>query len=142
MIDDDQHEFLFVWRLAQSCLDDDQHGRNGRRQRPAPRYAARSPALRPKALFIPFPLARRRKLVAAIASQMAAAPTDVAADRIFKWRAAQLGRGLCRKRVAERIIGCELRALEAAVRRQLWDITFATAPRRGDVADRTGRSDD
>jgi hypothetical protein len=82
-----------------------------------------------KALFIPFPLSRRRRLVRALAAKMAAAATSPEAERCLQGRAARLRRGLCRKRVAEAVIDRELRALEAAVRTELWRLMFAPSPR-------------
>lgn len=130
MINNDQYVFLFVWRLAQSRPEDDKHERNAGRQRPAPRDATRSETP-PKPLFTPFPLARRRKLIDALASKMATAPTDIDADRIFQGQAARLGRGLRRKRVAERVIERELRGLEAAVWAELRRVWFGSVSKTG-----------
>ncbi len=134
MINDDQYEFLFVWRLAQSHREVNKPERCAGRQRPALRHVARS-VTPPKPLFIPFPFARRRKLIGALVSKMAAAPTDVDADRIFQGHAARLGRGLRRKRVAERVIERELRGLETAVRAELWRVWFGSASKTVGTAD-------
>jgi hypothetical protein len=66
-----------------------------------------------------------------LAVKMAAAATGDDAKRFFQGRAARLRRGLCRKRVAEPVIERELRALEAAVRTELWRLMFASSPREG-----------
>jgi hypothetical protein len=134
MIDEDQYEFLFVWRLAQSRPEDDKQERNASRKRPAPRDATRSNAP-PKPLFIPFPFARRRKLIDALVSKMAAAPTDIDAERIFQGHAARLGRGLRRKRVAEHVIERELCGLEAAVWAELRRVWFGAVSKTGGAAD-------
>jgi Family of unknown function (DUF6074) len=131
----DQYEFLFVWRLAQqSRPEDGKRGRNVCRQRPVPRDTARS-GVSPKPLFIPFPLARRRKLVDALVSKMAAAPTDIDADRIFQGHAARLGRGLRRKRVIERVIERQLWELETTVWVELARVWFGSASKRAGTAD-------
>jgi hypothetical protein len=75
---------------------------------------------RPRAEFIPFPLARRRPLVAKLAAQMVAASTSQAAENLLRGRLARLGRGLRRRRVSEQAICGEMRSLEAAVRLELW----------------------
>jgi hypothetical protein len=83
----------------------------------------------PKAQFIPFPLERRRPLIVKMAAEMVAALTEGDAERIFQGRLARLGRCLRRKRVPERVIDLELRALEAAVRTELSRIALG-APAR------------
>jgi hypothetical protein len=134
MIDDDQYEFLFVWRLAQFRAEDDKHERSAGRQRPAPRAATRS-STAPMPFFIPFPFGRRRKLIDALVSKMAAVPTDIDADRIFQGHAARLGRGLRRKRVAERVIERELCGLEAAVWAELRRAWFGSTSKTVGTAD-------
>jgi hypothetical protein len=124
MNDDHQYEVLFFWHLAQSRPEDDKHERKAGRRRSAPRNAARC-GTSPKPLFIPFPLARRRKLIDALVSKMAAAPTEIDADRVFQGHAAKLGRGLRRKRVAECVITRELCGLETAVWAELRNVVFA-----------------
>lgn len=87
--------------------------------RPLPRRAA----------FIPFPLARRRALVTKLAAEMAAARTAELAEKLLRSRIARLGRALRGQHVPEAVIGRELRALELAVRAELWRVLFAPRSR-------------
>jgi Family of unknown function (DUF6074) len=93
-------------------------------RRPATRCLARL-----KAELIPFPLARRAKLVGALASQMVAADSSDVAERIFQGRAARLGHILLHQRIAEAAIARELGALKAAVRAELtFELEVADLP--------------
>jgi hypothetical protein len=78
-----------------------------------------------RAMFIPFPLARRRVLVLKLAAEMQAARTAELAEKALQGRAARLGRALRRKRIAEDVIRDELRALEIAVRAEVWRVPSA-----------------
>jgi hypothetical protein len=83
-----------------------------------------------RATFIPFPLARRRPLVTKLAGEMAAAGTAELAEKLLRSRAARFGRALRSRRVPEAAIKRELRALEVAVRTELWRVLFAPRSRR------------
>jgi hypothetical protein len=90
-----------------------------------PRTGASMPAE-----ILSFPLARRRTLVTKLAAQMAAARTAELAEKLLHSRAARLGRALRRNHhVSEAAIRRELRALELAVRTELWRVLFAPRPR-------------
>ena len=82
-----------------------------------------------RATFIPFPLARRRALVTKLAAEMAAARTAELAEKLLQSRAARLGRGLRCRHVSPDAVRHELRALESAVRAELWRVLFAPRSR-------------
>jgi Family of unknown function (DUF6074) len=78
-----------------------------------------SSATPPPSKIVPFPIARRRGLVTKLAAQMLARPADAAETHLSQ----QLHRQrqvLARKGIADPLIARELRALEAAVRTELW----------------------
>jgi hypothetical protein len=72
-----------------------------------------------RAMFIPFPLARRRVLIRKLAAEMHAARTAELAEKVLQGRAARLGRALRRQRIPEHVINDELRALEFVVRAEV-----------------------
>jgi Family of unknown function (DUF6074) len=82
-----------------------------------------------RATFILFPLARRRELVTKLAAEMDAARTAELAEKLLQSRMARLGRALHSQHVSEAVIGRELRAMELAVRAELWRVLFAPRSR-------------
>jgi len=66
-----------------------------------------------RATLIPFPLARRRTLVAKLALEMGAARTAELAEKLLQSRLARLGRALRSDHVPESTVTLELRGLEA-----------------------------
>jgi len=82
------------------------------------------------ATFVPFPLSRRRPLIAKLAREMAAVRTAELAERALQSRAARLARALRNQHFPEALIERELRAFEFAVRAELWHILFAPRSRR------------
>jgi hypothetical protein len=88
----------------------------------APRIpATRAPVVRPahsaemESQLLPFPLARRRPLVAKLIAEVEAASTMEAGENLLRGRLARLGRGLRRKHIPEEIVAGEIGGLEAAV---------------------------
>jgi hypothetical protein len=71
------------------------------------------------AIIKPFPLARRRALIAGLAAQMAARPM-AAAEKHLQLELRRHARILQRRSIAPKIIERETRSLEAAVRGALW----------------------
>jgi len=82
-----------------------------------------------RATFIPFPLARRRALVAKLAAEMDAARTAELAEKFLQSRLARLGRALRSQHVPEAVISRELKALALAVLAELWRVLFAPRSR-------------
>ena len=89
----------------------------------------KSRPLAQRATLIPFPLARRRPLVTKLAAEMAAARTAELAEKLLQSRRARLGRALRSRRASQDVIRHELRALECAVKAELWRVLFAPRPR-------------
>jgi hypothetical protein len=124
--DERDHEIL-DWRLVQTAMRE--RGGVGAWEGSKPPQGAcrrlRQPKAKPgNAKFIPFPLGRRRSLVARLAWQMASARTGDLAELVFRGRAAKLGRALQRSGVGQDAIATELSALEAAVRAELWSVVL------------------
>ena len=69
-----------------------------------------------------FPLALRRALILKLSKEVTQASTSAAGENLLRGRLARIARGLRRKRVSEQTIASELRALETAVRTELWSI--------------------
>jgi Family of unknown function (DUF6074) len=123
MTGDDRDDEIIDWRLVQTAMRE--RGGVGAWEGSKPPQGARQrrpKAKLRKAKFIPFPLARRRSLVAKLAGQMAAARTGDLAELVFRGRAAKLGRAMQRSGVGQDAIVTELCALEAAVRAELWSV--------------------
>jgi Family of unknown function (DUF6074) len=79
--------------------------------------------MRPSCLVIPFPAKHRFSLIKSLAWEMASnKPT--AAERILVARLDAQRRAMVRKGVQGVVIDRELRALEYAVRGELWTITL------------------
>jgi len=122
---DDRDEEILDWRLVQTAMRE--RGVVGAWEGSKPPQGARqrqSKAKPGKAKFIPFPLGRRRSLVAKLAGQMATARTGDLAELVFRGRAAKLGRALQRSGVGQDAIATELSALETAVRAELWNVVL------------------
>jgi hypothetical protein len=82
------------------------------------------------AKIVPYPLARRRDLVAKIAAQVLARSPTLGEEHLQRQLRRQ-DRYLSSKGAAETAIKRELRALEAAVRTELWLIVLAPDPPDG-----------
>jgi len=89
----------------------------------------KSRPLTQRATLIPFPLARRRALVARLALEMGAARTAESAEKLLQGRLARLGRALRSHHVPEATITLELRGLELAVKAKLWCTLLAPSSR-------------
>jgi hypothetical protein len=128
MIDDDQDDILFDWRVviaSGGCRrpGGDCNGRTDRGQRrrllPAAKLAA------PRAKMIPFPLRQRRPFVEKLAEQVASREADAGEAHLLQQLARQR-EVLRRKGVSEVAIERELRALATAVRTELWRLLLGS----------------
>jgi hypothetical protein len=71
------------------------------------------------ARIVPFPVVRRRRLVVGTASRMASTPSPTA-EKLLTATLNQQAFVMARKRIPDEVIVRELRALECAIRAELW----------------------
>jgi|SRR6516162_9729377 hypothetical protein len=106
------------------------------RKRPSRGKVLRWPApeqeSRKRGVYVPFPLSHRRPLVAGLAAQMVA--REAADSEAYLKHQLQWWKGNLRRRgVDDRMIERELRALELAVRAQLWRLVLLPPKPRGNA---------
>ena len=91
---------------------------------------ARARARVPAPAF-PFPLARQRPVVIKLARQMAAAATATVSENLLRVQLARFSRRLRRMRVPVHVLERDLKALESAVRLELWHLVFGLTDNPG-----------
>jgi Family of unknown function (DUF6074) len=91
-------------------------------------FAAQTPSMRPSAVMIAFPQAKRGHAVGRIAERMARAKSRERGEQVLAVAIRRQRAAMTRKGVATERVDRECARLESAVRTRLWTIIFSQPP--------------